>query len=143
MPLIKEVKFKDISATDEEYTLYSNKGVNYLFSVVEDMTVVDIYLPLEMYNQNDFIGSMSFFNDYEYPVIDLAFTAEKFRRQGHMFNLYEFIINLYGGLISDTQVSVGAFLLWQKLKTKYKIEEFKIADDNLESPTRFLVEKNG
>jgi hypothetical protein len=106
------------------------------------MTVVDIYLPLKLYNQNDFIGSMSFFNDYEYPVIDLAFTAEKFRRQGHMYNLYDFLIQTRGGLISDTQVSCAAYMLWNKLKCKYRVQEYKIADDDLDSPTRFMVEKN-
>lgn len=142
MPIIKEFDVKDIVATDDEYTLYTNKGVNYLFSVVEDMTVVDIYLPLNLYNQNDFIGSLSFFNDYEYPVIDLSFTSDKCRRQGHMYNLYEFLIQKYGGLISDTQVSVSAFMLWNKLKLKYNVQEYKIADDHLDAPTRFIAELN-
>ena len=142
MPIIKELKIKDTPSTDDEYTLYANKGLNYLFNVVNDMIVVDLYLPMFLYNQIDFVGSLSFFyEEGDYPMIDLAFISEKHRRKGYMYDLYEFLIEKYGAVISDTQISQSAFQMWTKLAKTYTVEEIAIANDGQDSPTRFIVRK--
>lgn len=140
MPIIRELEIKDITPTNDEISVFSNCGVHYVFSEAGDMTIVDIYKTVE-YAQDDFIGSLSMFmTDDIIPMVDLSFVAEKYRRQGHMFNLYCFVINMYGGLISDIQITQEASYLWDKLAKCYHRTEERISDDgDLLCPTRYVI----
>jgi hypothetical protein len=142
MPIIKELEIKNISPTNEEISVFSNCGVHYVFSEAGDLTVVDIYKTVE-YAQDDFIGSLSMFMSEDMiPMVDLSFVSEKYRRQGHMFNLYQFVISMYGGLISDIQITKEANCLWDKLALIYDRTEERISEDgDLFSPTRYIIKE--
>ena len=144
MPIIRELEIKDIAPTNGDITVFSNCGVHYVFSEdgESEIAVIDIYKTVE-YAQDDFIGSVSMFMTEDMvPMIDLAFIVPKYRRQGHMFNLYCFIINMYGGLISDVQITKEASKLWDKLAKCYHRTEEVIADDgDLLCPTRYIIKE--
>jgi len=142
MPIIKDFDIHNISPTNEEISVFSNCGVHYVFSRAEDMTIVDIYKSTD-YAEDDFIGSLSvFMSDDIIPIIDLSFVVEKHRRRGHMYNLYCFMVDLYGGLISDIQVTPEANELWMKMSKTYTVKEEVISDDGTPAPTRYVIQEN-
>jgi len=141
MPIIKELNFnEDFSQTDQEYAVYRNADKCYMFSDGGDTTIVDIFKDGNAF-ESSYIGSLSYFMEDDIPRIDLAIVDEKERGKGVMTDLYSFLVDLYGILASDIQMTKSAQRMWKKLSNKYKLTEENLEGDIENGPTRYILRK--
>ena len=141
MPIIKDMKYFEFNETHEEFAVFRNGNMNYLFSEADEMTIVDIFKSGESF-ETSYIGSLSLFiTEDERPIVDLASVAPSEQGKGVMTNLYSFLIEMYGVLISDTQMTTYASKMWNKLGKVYTLTEELCEDDMVEGPTRYVLRK--
>lgn len=65
---------------------------------------------------------------FNFPVVDYVEVRKDKRGSGIGYDFYEYLINLYGGIISDDSISKSAFNIYKKLQNKHNL--YFIDNDN-------------
>lgn len=132
MPIIKPFRFSKLVMTyNGDYFIKKINNGMIIFGKEEDETH---YLRVE--TKKETVAILFYFVENDVPIIDLAMAFEK--RKGWMYQAYKTLINAYGILYSDTQVSPESGSLWSKLSNEYSVTE---EPTEYETITRFVARK--
>lgn len=120
----KDIEYKTLNDYFKKGKLLKKEKIGeltfYLFSFDSDF--MSAYILTET---KKIISHVSMFNKsgYPFPVVSYSFTREESRGKGLGLQLYEWAINHFGGLVSDTSLTgsdgKGSTKIWEKLSRKY------------------------
>lgn len=125
--------------TNGEHELHKNGKYIYLLKEDADCSVVDVFLESDECTGMTFVATLSYFLEEDIPLIDYAVVSPEHRNKGIMTELYKFMVELYGVLASDTQISFHAEKIWKKLGKIYTLTDEALYGDM--AITRYVLRK--